>query len=144
MALLASQIAAFDDAGDASNDDPFSDPNRLLVVLSSDPVACSEPFRASKCMASRTTWSLYFTLWPDQQAPGRYDLAEELNGNFSMTIGDPQLSCGGGGGTTSGTVVVDAVDARSVRFHVENADLFAPGLAPDLLDGRSFLALRCP
>lgn len=135
---------ASSDGGDepTSSDDPFSDPNRLLVFLSSEAFACADPFGTSVCTTDRTSWSLQFTLWPQQQRPGRYDLLD-INGGFFETIPDPNLNCGGGGGTAMGVVVIDAIDTRSVRFHFEKAQLFASEVEQDLLSKGPFVAERC-
>lgn len=149
-ALLASQLPPSESSardGDRATltSGAFDDPNRLLVVLSSEPFTCSAPFGTAKCTADRTTWSFSFSLWPEQQRPGHYDLFTDVNGGYSFTLGEPGLNCGGGAGTAKGSLVVDAIDERSVRFHLEWAESFSPNYFEEgVLEGRSFVAARCP
>lgn len=93
-----------------SSGDPM-DPEALLVNLANNfNETCQDPFGLGDCNGE-LLWSVSFTLQPDQQQPGVYDL-DDLNGSQFATgpNGDLPDDCWFGGGSLSGWLVIDAVE----------------------------------
>lgn len=81
-------------------------------------------------------WSASFSLPPDMQGPGVYDLGA-VSGGMSVTTG-PGPRCGGGGGTLSGTLEIVSIDDSQVVGRFGNTDAF------DFDANGAWTAERCP
>lgn len=105
-------------------------------MLDSDGTAtCEQPWDGPGCGGN---WRISFTLLPEMQAPGSYDLFEEALGSFGFADEPhPEGDCAWGGGTLGGTLVIDAIDDTSVSGHIEDSDAF------DFDADVSFVVPRC-
>ncbi len=113
------------------------DDNALHVTVNFSAESCENPRPDTRC----NTWAVSFTMAPDQQMVGTFDL-DALNG-FMWENGDPITGpndCSGGGGSFSGQVTIDTLDDTVVRGRFDNIE-FSPE-AMDL-EGLEFVAERC-
>lgn len=125
------------DTGGSGGDDESGIPeDALLVVLDSDGSAtCEQPWNGPECGGN---WRISFTLLPEHQVPGSYDLFEQANGFFGFADEPhPEGDCAWGGGTLGGTLVIDSIDDASISGHIEDSDAF------DFDADVSFVVPRC-
>lgn len=125
------------DTGGSGGDGESGIPeDALLVVLDGDGSAtCEQPWNGPECGGN---WRISFTLLPEHQVPGSYDLFEEANGFFGFADEPhPEGDCAWGGGTLGGTLVIDAIDDTSISGHIEDSDAF------DFDADVSFVVPRC-
>ncbi|MGH1345745.1 MAG: hypothetical protein ACRBN8_29540 [Nannocystales bacterium] len=142
FAMLHGEIPDIEDDGGADTGGSGGDgesgipEDALLVVLDGDGTAtCEQPWDGPNCGGN---WRISFTLMPDMQAPGSYDLFEEALGSFGYADElYPEGDCAWGGGSLGGTLVIDAIDDTSVTGHIEDSDAF------DFDADVSFVAPRC-
>lgn len=142
FALLHGEIPDIEDDGGSDTGGSGGDgesgipEDALLVVLDGDGTAtCEQPWNGPDCGGN---WRISFTLLPEMQVPGSYDLFEEANG-FAGFADEPypEGDCAAGGGTLGGTLVIDAIDETSISGHIEDSDSF------DFDADVSFVVPRC-
>lgn len=90
------------------------DPDTLLVVITTGPDDCDDPWAALAC----GQWTIHFSLPPGTE-PGSYALFPDLNGGTTATGPADEIGeCWWGGGTLEGTVELTAVEGTVVgRIH---------------------------
>jgi len=140
FAMLHGEIPDIEDGGGSGTSGTGGDSgipeDALLVVLDGNGTAtCEQPWDGPDCGAN---WRISFTLMPEMQVPGSYDLFDEAMGSFGFADEPhPEGDCAWGGGTLGGTLVIDAIDDTSVSGHIEDSDAF------DFDADVSFVAPRC-
>lgn len=142
FAMLHGEIPDIEDDGGSDSGGSGGDggsgipEDALLVVLDSNGTAtCEQPWDGPDCGGN---WRIGFTLLPEMQSPGSYDLFEEALGSFGFADEPyPEGDCAWGGGTLGGTLVIDSIDDASISGRIEDSDAF------DFDADVSFVVPRC-
>lgn len=111
------------------------DDDALLVKVTTSNDSCEDPNATDPC----DSWAVSFTLAPEQQVPGSYDLFNDVNAlGVESGTDDSSGMCSFGGGTVEGTVVIESISPTGVVGRFENTD------TPIDIDlDFSFVAPRC-
>jgi|GEM_PF-2423127 len=141
IAMLHGEIPPIDDGEGGSDtsgsggDSGIPDDAVLVVLDGTGAATCKAPWNGPDCGGN---WRISFTLLPEMQQPGTYDLFDEAMGSFSFADAPhPEGDCPWGGGSLGGTLVIESVDDEVVIGHIEDADAF------DFDANVAFVAPRC-
>ncbi len=116
-------------SGDGPDDDA------LLVKVTTALDSCEDPNATDPC----NSWTVSFTLAPDQQVAGTYDLVDDVNAlGVESGADDTSGMCSFGGGTVEGAVIIESISDAEVVGRFETTETL---LDVDL--NFSFVAPRC-
>lgn len=97
-------------------------PETLMVQISTGFDSCEDPWVPLQCGEQ---WNILMQIPPELQAPGTYDLFEQLNAIVTVTGPvEPGGFCSGGGGTLLGQVELFTVDQQEVTGRLFMTDAF--------------------
>jgi hypothetical protein len=103
-----------------SDGEPFQDDDALVVTIATAAQTCDDPHAALPCGGN---FSIGFILPPDIQAPGTYALWEEAFGTSTYAAPPyPEGDCAWGGGSLSGFVEIETIDAQHVVGRLYDTD----------------------